>query len=175
MVVHSLQGSWECVHPRGDRERHWGRGVTGRESTGIGGGSTSAPSEIASPAGFDRADDFDFKEIKVSRGEYFGQRAGTQSLAGLLTQSLKWGTHEWTADIRVTGPNTDLSWTTDTWKKDLPEAKEITINYGTDVFYLSMPGTYEVTVKLIPVGAYAGDTAGKVMAEGTGTFMIPAA
>ena len=57
----------------------------------------------------------------------------------------------------------------------VPEAKETTINYCTDIFYLSMPGTYEVTVKLIPVGAYAGDTAGKVMAEGTGTFTIPAA
>jgi len=37
-----------------------------------------------------------------------------------------------------------------------------------------MPGTYEVTVKLIPVGAYASDTAGKVMAEGTGTLIVPA-
>ena len=129
------------------------------------------------PAGYDRADadDFDFEEIKVSKGKYFGQKTATQSLAGLLAQSLKWGTHEWEVDVWVTGPNMDLSWTTDTWKKDLPEAQETTISYATEIFYLSMPGTYEVTVKLIPVGAYAYDTAGKVMATGTGTFTILAA
>ena len=121
------------------------------------------------------ADEFTLEKIKVNSGEYFGQGAGTQSLAGLLAQSLKWGTHDWEVDVRVTGLNTELTWTTDTWKKDLPEAKETTISQATDVFYLSMPSTYEVTVKLIPVGAYAGDSAGKVMAEGTGTFQIPAA
>ena len=68
----------------------------------------------------------------------------------------------------------ELTWTTDTWKKDLPEAQETTISQATELFYLSMPGTYEVTVKLIPVGAYAGDITGKVMAEGSGTFQIPA-
>ena len=38
---------------------------------------------------------------------------------------------------------------------------------------MSQPCTHEVTVKMIPVGAYAGDTAGNVMADGSGTFMIP--
>ena len=49
------------------------------------------------------------------------------------------------------------------------------VSYATDVFKLSAPGTYEFTVKLFPVGAYAGDTTGKVMAESSGTFKVPAA
>jgi hypothetical protein len=127
------------------------------------------------PAGQDQAgaEDFDFKSIKVSKGEYFEKVGGTQSMAGLLAQSLKWGTHEWKADVMVTGPKTEMKWTSDTWTKDLPEAKTTDISYATDIFYLSQPGTYTFSVKLIPVGAYAGDSAGKVMAEGSGTFQIP--
>lgn len=72
---------------------------------------------------------------------------------GLLTHSLKWGTHEWEADVLVTDPNTELSWTTNTWKQDLPEGKTTTLSYATDIFYLSHPGTYQVTMKLVPEGA----------------------
>lgn len=128
------------------------------------------------PAGTDRAgpDNFDFKSIKVSKGKYFGQSAPSQSMFSLMTQSLKWGTHEWTTKIRVVGPETDMTWTSESWKQDLPEAKTTTLSYATDVFYLSHPGSYLVTLDLIPIGAYAYDTAGKVMASGEGTFTIPA-
>jgi len=128
------------------------------------------------PSGHDEADedDFWFDSIKVSKGKYVGQGGETQSIGSLLVQSLRWGSHQWEAKIRVQGPETDLKWTTERWTKDLPEGKITTINECTDVFYLSHPGTYTVTVQLLPQGSYAGDSAGHVFAEGSSTFIIPA-
>ena len=55
------------------------------------------------PSGYNRAteDDFWFDKIRVSKGEYHAQDPPTQSVASLLAQSLKWGTHQWEAKCRL--------------------------------------------------------------------------
>lgn len=112
-------------------------------------------------------------QATISKDKYVGKNPRTESAGKHLAHRLKWGTHEWEAYVLITGPNSWLSWTTDTWKKDLPEASITTISYATDMFNLSHPGTYTLTVKLVPVGASVDNTAGKVIAEGSGTFQIP--
>lgn len=118
---------------------------------------------------------FDFKEIRVSKGEYVGEGASNVPTASLFKSlSLRWGNYNWKITIHLTGHGgLDLNDTLE-FNHDLPEGRTTTLWDGSGVFYLCHPGAYTVTVQLEVVSYGLLEMDEPVLATGTKTFEIPA-
>ena len=118
---------------------------------------------------------FDFKEIRVSKGEYVSEGSDVPTASLFKSLSLKWGNYNWKITLHLTGPgDTDLNDTLE-FNHDLPEGKTTTLWDGSGVFYLNRPGTYTVTAQLEVVSYGRQEMDEPVLAQGSTTFEIPAA